>query len=459
MSAAEPKTQIALEPDKEQASPCTFLKDDDEIPLMETNSEAINSSSLTILSIHNDDGIESEDGEYEVVQGKKRRKTSKSEASSSKDGANLQVGCTVLFTPTENHKVESLSKLKLTDYLNNAAPTMVTVVRINKARNIVAVDVKRPAFKAELLKLNKLCTVPVKAFIPNDRSNCFGVLRDIDLDCTEQDVKAQLQSSIGIVQVKRLGKTSPVVRVAFAGKQAPQHVKVGLVRTEVIPYRARPLQCYKCHKFGHIAAACSSESQVCVRCGECHNGMCESKLCCVNCQGDHASNAAECPIKARETEVTRYKLEHNTTFREAKEAIHARKQTSKQSSPKEKHQQNTSIKAVPPATAEEFPPLENRNTTTTLDDAATVTQEGPQKSSFWEKQNIKAITSRTPSGPSASVSTEASSGIEPTFPFKAIITLVFTTLRKILASISSSSTLHQVIRAILSLESLISMVF
>ncbi|KAG0427560.1 hypothetical protein HPB47_025394 [Ixodes persulcatus] len=185
---------------------------------METNSEAINSSSLTILSIHNDDGMESETGEYEVVQGKKRRKTSKSEASSSKDGANLQGGCTVLFTPTENHKVDSLSKLKLTDYLNNAAPTMVTVVRINKARNIVAVDVKRPAFKAELLKLNKLCTVPVKAFIPNDRSNCFGVLRDIDLDCTEHDVKAQLQSSIGIVQVKRLGKTSPVVRVAFAGK-------------------------------------------------------------------------------------------------------------------------------------------------------------------------------------------------------------------------------------------------
>ncbi|KAG0440834.1 hypothetical protein HPB47_016156 [Ixodes persulcatus] len=187
--------------------------------------------------------MESEDGEYEVVQGKKRRKTSKSEASSSKDGANLQVGCTVLFTPTENHKVDSLSKLKLTDYLNNAAPTMVTVVRINKVRNIVAVDVKRPAFKAELLKLNKLCT-------------------------------------------------------------------------------------------------------------------------------------------ARETEVTRYKLEHNTTFREAKEAIHARRQTSKKASTKGKHQQNTSTKAVPPATDEEFPPLENRNTTTTLDDAATVTQEekkGPEE--------------------------------------------------------------------------------
>ncbi|KAG0419135.1 hypothetical protein HPB47_004338 [Ixodes persulcatus] len=37
---------------------------------------------------------------------------------------NLQVGCTVLYIPTENPKVESLSQLKLTDYLNNIAPGM-----------------------------------------------------------------------------------------------------------------------------------------------------------------------------------------------------------------------------------------------------------------------------------------------------------------------------------------------
>ncbi|KAG0434069.1 hypothetical protein HPB47_019371 [Ixodes persulcatus] len=74
---------------------------------------------------------------------------------------------------------------------------MVTVVRVNKARNILAVDVKRPAFKAELLKVTKLCTVPVRAYLPREHSGSFGVLRDIDPDYTENDIKTQLQSSIG----------------------------------------------------------------------------------------------------------------------------------------------------------------------------------------------------------------------------------------------------------------------
>ncbi|KAG0434070.1 hypothetical protein HPB47_019372, partial [Ixodes persulcatus] len=46
--------------------------------------------------------------------------------------------------------------------------------------------------------------------------------------------------------------------------------------------------------------------------------MCEGAPYCVNCEGDHASNAADCPVKERETEIIRYKLKHNTTFRFAK---------------------------------------------------------------------------------------------------------------------------------------------
>ncbi|KAG0425864.1 hypothetical protein HPB47_026989 [Ixodes persulcatus] len=177
------------------------------------------------MSTHDNDTMESDDGKYEAVHGKKRRKTCPSKAL--QDGANLQVGCTVLHTPTDNQKIDSLSKFRLTDFLNNAAPGMVTVVRVNKARNILAVDVKRPAFKAELLKVTKLCTVPVRAYLPREHSGSFGVLRDIDPDYSENDIKTQLQSSIGIVEVKRLGKTSPLLdltkycseRADFAGVQ------------------------------------------------------------------------------------------------------------------------------------------------------------------------------------------------------------------------------------------------
>ncbi|KAG0421279.1 hypothetical protein HPB47_002827, partial [Ixodes persulcatus] len=55
----------------------------------------------------------------------------------------------------------------------------------------------------------------------------------------------------------------------------------------------------KCHTFGHIAAACAEETQLCSRCGQCHNDKCGANPCCVNCQGNHASNAPECPFSSR----------------------------------------------------------------------------------------------------------------------------------------------------------------
>ncbi|KAG0428205.1 hypothetical protein HPB47_024795 [Ixodes persulcatus] len=229
----ESTDQLMLAALQDIADSGTSFKDGYQIPPKEPTADAMTCTSSTIVSACDDDDMLPDDDEFETANGKKRRKMDpRCHASSLKDEGNLQVGCTVLYIPTENHKVESLSKLKLTDYPNNVAPGMVSVVRINKARNIVAVDVKRPLFKAELLKLSKLCTVPVRAFLPRDRSNCFGILRDIDPDCTEDDIKTHLQSSVGVAEVKRLGKTSPVVRIAFAGKVAPQHVKA---RVKPIP--------------------------------------------------------------------------------------------------------------------------------------------------------------------------------------------------------------------------------
>ncbi|KAG0427622.1 hypothetical protein HPB47_025347 [Ixodes persulcatus] len=222
----ESTDQLMLAALQDIADSGTSFKDGYQIPPKEPTADAMTCTSSTIVSACDDDDMLPDDDEFETAQGKKRRKTDpRCHASSLKDEGNLQVnGCTVLYIPTENHK--------LTDYLNNVAPGMVSVVRNNKARNIVAVDVKRPLFKAELLKLSKLCTVPVRAFLQRDRSNCFGILRDIDPDCTEDDIKTHLQSSVGVAEVKRLGKTSPVVRVAFAGKVAPQHVKA---RVKPIP--------------------------------------------------------------------------------------------------------------------------------------------------------------------------------------------------------------------------------
>ncbi|KAG0421026.1 hypothetical protein HPB47_003073 [Ixodes persulcatus] len=108
--------------DEAQASTSTIIKDGYEIPPIHCTAETMSSSSSTIVSTN--DELHSDDGDYEDVHGKKRRKTSQSSASHSKEKPNLQVGFTVLYMPTDTSKVASLSKFKLIDYLNNVAPNM-----------------------------------------------------------------------------------------------------------------------------------------------------------------------------------------------------------------------------------------------------------------------------------------------------------------------------------------------
>ena len=59
-----------------------------------------------------------------------------------------------------------------------------------------------------------------------------------------------------------------------------------------------PLQCFRCQKFGHLAANCK-EPKVCVACSETHD---ENYKCytltkkCANCGQNHTANYAGCPI-------------------------------------------------------------------------------------------------------------------------------------------------------------------
>ncbi|KAG0430674.1 hypothetical protein HPB47_022476 [Ixodes persulcatus] len=99
MSTMASNLPAALEGDQGQASSATLVKDGYTIPLKEALTGTLSSSSSTMMSTHDNDTMESDDGEYEAVHGKKRRKTCPSKAPALQDGANLQVGCTVLYTP------------------------------------------------------------------------------------------------------------------------------------------------------------------------------------------------------------------------------------------------------------------------------------------------------------------------------------------------------------------------
>lgn len=60
----------------------------------------------------------------------------------------------------------------------------------------------------------------------------------------------------------------------------------------------KPVQCYICLKYNHVAKYCKTKQQVCARCGENHRvDQCNAAtdvLKCCNCKGNHAATSHEC---------------------------------------------------------------------------------------------------------------------------------------------------------------------
>ncbi len=88
-----------------------------------------------------------------------------------------------------------------------------------------------------------------------------------------------------------------------------------LVRLYVPP----PLRCYKCQKFGHVAALCRGK-QRCTRCGGKHEyGKCgqevNPKYC--NCGGDHSAGYGGCKVRKHAAQVQNVRIQNGLTYSEA----------------------------------------------------------------------------------------------------------------------------------------------
>ena len=96
-------------------------------------------------------------------------------------------------------------------------------------------------------------------------------------------------------------KDSKSVFLQFATADLPGEVKIGYLFFHVKQYVSRPLWCFKCNRYGHVASHC------------------RGKLCCSICSGEHkysecSAAAPKCPKSggahsAIDKVCPRYKLE------------------------------------------------------------------------------------------------------------------------------------------------------
>lgn len=175
------------------------------------------------------------------------------------------------------------------------------------------------------IRLNKIEGKKVKATVAMGGGLTRGVIFGIPLSVpTEQiikNVKGAKVREIRRLQTTREGQKcdSLSVLITFDEDRIPDKVFIGYMSYDVRLYVPPPLRCFKCQRYGHVAAVCKGK-QRCGRCaGEHEYGKCENgaKLKCCNCGGEHTSAYRGCEVSKRAEEVQRVKTSQGVTYAEA----------------------------------------------------------------------------------------------------------------------------------------------
>lgn len=212
------------------------------------------------------------------------------------------------------------------------------------------------------------------AFIPPSRISRKGIIRNVPLDLTDQNILMNIKSPINVISINRLNRkvsnnpsnvreenntsaSVPVytpsfsVMVTFEGQKLPKYITMFYVSHPVTPYVSRASLCHSCFRFSHTKDNCKSQPR-CIHCGEKghsfsknHCPRFEEAPRCVNCRGNHRADASNCPEFAIQKEIREYAAHRNLTLRDASEVIRG--------------------KRFPPSfsssSSEEFPPLPTRD--------------------------------------------------------------------------------------------------
>lgn len=156
----------------------------------------------------------------------------------------------------------------------------------------------------------------------------YGVIKNIELDLSEEELLKHLSCSLDIVSAKRLSRrntedngstwvVSESVRLGFKGSSVPSHVFIHRMRIKVESYIFPVTQCGRCWKFGHSTKFCPNKKPTCPKCTNKHENCEVTDFKCVNCYGSHMAMHKICPVFKKERKIRELMSENNITYRKA----------------------------------------------------------------------------------------------------------------------------------------------
>ena len=187
----------------------------------------------------------------------------------------------------------------------------------------------------KLLEVKTFCNIPVEVSTPSGWNCSQGVINgyglhklsaDDIIECSDEtDRIIAARHFPRINNITKNKENSNSVLITFDNKILPTHVYIGFERFPVSQYIMKPLRCFNCQKFGHHVKKCTKTSQ----CAKCNSSEHTDKDCkakeedynCHNCQGKHTAWSKDCPKFIQEQKVCEYKVVHDVSFFEARQAV------------------------------------------------------------------------------------------------------------------------------------------
>ncbi|XP_026825473.1 uncharacterized protein LOC105286243 isoform X1 [Ooceraea biroi] len=92
------------------------------------------------------------------------------------------------------------------------------------------------------------------------------------------------------------------------------------IMLRVRPYVEPVVQCYNCFMFGRIKAHCKRAVK-CIICGNKAHGVCNDRLNCIDCGGEHKSTDRSCPVFQKNKELKVIMAHNNISFIDAEKLV------------------------------------------------------------------------------------------------------------------------------------------
>ncbi|VVC86926.1 unnamed protein product, partial [Leptidea sinapis] len=174
---------------------------------------------------------------------------------------------------------------------------------------IIEFEDKKNAQK--LIECKKI--VEFRCQLLNEMGLSYGIIRNVDLDICDEEIKGNLESDLEIVSVRRLKRLtitewveSETIRIGFRGSVLPTYVRMDVVT-----------QCSGCWKFGHNIRYCPSRKIICPKCTGYHTNCEITVYKCINCKGKHMALDKSYPVFLKEKNIRIIMRDLNYTYQKA----------------------------------------------------------------------------------------------------------------------------------------------